>query len=168
MPLDGFLNRITKKPFGIYIIPAASPVQSEKFTGYHTGADAEMTPAEQTADVPVYAIAQGTVMLAGHVTGYGGAIVIRHVVEKETVTALYGHLRIGSFTVSKGNTVKKGERIGLRGTGYSSETDGERKHLHFGVIKGTAIIYRGYVRSKSELSSWRDPAVWLRDHRADS
>src|SRR4051812_44989022 len=58
-PVAGFLSRVTKKPFGIYITPSNSPVQPEKFTGYHTGADAEY--GEVTADVPVYSVASGTV-----------------------------------------------------------------------------------------------------------
>src|SRR5947209_4518700 len=50
-PVVGFLSRVTKKPFGIYVNPANSPVQPERFSGYHTGADAEY--GEVSADVPV-------------------------------------------------------------------------------------------------------------------
>ena len=68
-PLTRAAERVTKKPFGIYITPKTSPVQPEKFTGYHTGADAETTPAEANIDMPIYAIADGTVVFAGHVLG---------------------------------------------------------------------------------------------------
>jgi hypothetical protein len=39
--VEGFVQRVTKKPFGLYVDPDNSPVQPEMFTGYHTGADAE-------------------------------------------------------------------------------------------------------------------------------
>src|SRR5579871_4518385 len=51
-PAKDFLQRVTKKPFGIYVTPTDSPVQPERFTGYHTGADGEY--GDITADVPVY------------------------------------------------------------------------------------------------------------------
>src|SRR3989338_10346295 len=41
-PLDNSSERVTKKPFGKYITPADSPVQPERFSGYHTGADFEV------------------------------------------------------------------------------------------------------------------------------
>src|SRR5579863_6635904 len=40
-PISGGLSRVTKKPFGIYVTPQNSPVQPEKFTGFHTGIDFE-------------------------------------------------------------------------------------------------------------------------------
>ena len=36
-PISNPLERIIKKPFGIKINPANSPVQPERFSGYHTG-----------------------------------------------------------------------------------------------------------------------------------
>lgn len=161
IPIVDFFNRITKKPFGIYITPKTSPVQPEKFTGYHTGADAEATADEKDIDIPIYAVTDGTLVFAGHVNGYGGVILIRHKVGTETVTALYGHLRISSFTKKNGASVKRGDKIAVLGTGFSSETDGERKHLHFGIIKGSTINYKGYVSTKSALSAWEDPVAWL-------
>src|SRR3990167_7147055 len=38
-PISDWLSRITKKKFGQYITPQTSPVQPERFTGYHTAAD---------------------------------------------------------------------------------------------------------------------------------
>lgn len=163
VPIADFFSRVTKKPFGIYITPKTSPIQPEKFAGYHTGADAETTSAEKDIDVPIFSIAEGTVVFAGHVNGYGGVIMIRHTINGETVTALYGHLRITSLTKKKDDPVKIGQHLAVLGTGYSSETDGERKHLHFGIIKGTTINYKGYVQTQSELSAWDDPVVWLKN-----
>lgn len=166
VPMKDFLTRVTKKPFGIYITPKTSPIQPEKFTGYHTGADGETTAAESTIDVPIYSIGDGTVVFAGHVNGYGGVLMIRSTINKETVTILYGHLRLTSFQVKNGQAVKMGAQIAVLGTGYSSETDGERKHLHLGIIKGAVINYKGYVQQKSDLSGWDDPVAWLTSHGA--
>jgi len=46
LPVNQFFARITKKPFGVYITPETSPVQPEKFTGYHTGVDVEFVDLE--------------------------------------------------------------------------------------------------------------------------
>lgn len=161
-PIANFYDRITKKPFGIYITPKTSPVQPERFQGYHTGVDAETTSTEQTSDIPVFSVADGTVVLARYVSGYGGVIMIRHVINGTTSTTLYGHLRQSSFSISVGSTVKKGQRIAVLGTGGTSETNGERKHLHFGVLKGSSTNVKGYVSTKNQLSSWEDPVAWLK------
>ncbi|HSX24767.1 MAG TPA: hypothetical protein VLG69_02270, partial [Candidatus Andersenbacteria bacterium] len=75
-PVKDFKQRVTKKFFGTYVTPNNSPVQPEKFTGYHTGADAEY--GDVAEDVAVYAIADGTVLLARWASGYGGVIAIQH------------------------------------------------------------------------------------------
>ncbi|MEK7631873.1 MAG: M23 family metallopeptidase [Patescibacteria group bacterium] len=165
-PLNNFTTRITKKPFAKYITPKTSPIQPEKFQGYHTGADAETTAKEKNATIPVYSIAAGKVLFVGYVNGYGGVIIIRHTIGKETVTALYGHIRLASTDVKKNSTVKAGQKISILGKGFSSETSGERKHLHFGLLKGTNYSYRGYVTYKSSLGSWLDPVAWLKAHKA--
>ncbi|PIX90274.1 MAG: hypothetical protein COZ29_00885, partial [Candidatus Moranbacteria bacterium CG_4_10_14_3_um_filter_45_9] len=52
-PLDRASERVTKKPFGILIKKATSPVQQERFSGYHTGTDFETFPDESDIDVSV-------------------------------------------------------------------------------------------------------------------
>lgn len=156
-PIADFNSRITKKPFGIYITPQNSPVQPERFTGYHTGTDIEYQDiASKMFDVPVYAIANGVVVVAQSVSGYGGAEIIKINIDGQDRNVLYGHLRLSSLP-KVGTQVKKGEQIGLLGTGYSSETDGERKHLHFAILSNDRIDLKGYVQNKPELSSWIDP-----------
>jgi hypothetical protein len=76
-PTKNFVQRVTKKPFGILIDKKTSPVQPERFSGYHTGADAEY--ADVKTDVPVVAIADGTVEYANTVDGYGGVIAVTYV-----------------------------------------------------------------------------------------
>lgn len=41
-PLMGPEERITKKPFGVFVTPQNSPVNPERFRGYHTGTDFEV------------------------------------------------------------------------------------------------------------------------------
>lgn len=160
-PLDGFLDRITKKRFGQHITPATSPVQPERFSGYHTGVDAETTAADADIDVPVYAIADGTIRLVRWVSGYGGVVMIEHSVDGQTSTALYGHLRLSSVTRGDGEPVTVGERIAVLGTDGTAETDRERKHLHLGLLKGRSIDLRGYVAHESQLSAWEHPIAWF-------
>lgn len=153
-PIEDFETAITKKPFGIYITPQTSPVQPERFTGYHTGVDIEITKAE---DTPVYAIAEGKITTKKEADGYGGVLVITHTINNEKITAIYGHLRLSSIEKEVGDQVKAGEQIALLGTAYSNETDKERKHLHFAIIPGESTDLRGYVEDKSELENWIDP-----------
>lgn len=167
LPIKDFYGRVTLKHFGTYITKATSPVQPERFSGYHAGSDAEATSeAEKNVDVPVYAAADGTVVLRQAVNGYGGVVMVESTVDNETVTFLYGHVRLSSVTKTVGKTVKKGERLGFLGTGYSSETDNERKHLHFAILKGASTKLAGYVTSKAALSPWYDPEAWLKERNA--
>ena len=153
-PIAEFKQRITKKPFGIYITRENSPIQPERFTGYHTGDDVEYQ--DVTADVPVYAVLDGRVVLSETASGYGGVFMIEIQLDGAAHTILYGHIRPSSLP-KVGQNVSKGEQIGLLGTGYSAETDGERRHLHFAVLPDNRIDIKGYVQNKSELSGWIDP-----------
>jgi len=78
---------------------------------------------------PVYAAAEGVVMLTANLTGsYGTYVVIRHA---NGLQSYYAHGKKGSITVSAGDIVKKGQKIMLSGnTGNSSGP-----HLHFEVRK---------------------------------
>jgi len=155
-PIDPFKERITKKHFADYFTPANSPVQPERFTGYHTGVDVEYT--DTTADIPIYAIADCTVYKAEIVSGYGGFLALQCTLQGENRYVVYGHVRLSSLP-AVGTAVKKGEQIGVLGTGNSAETDGERHHLHFAIAK--TFDYRGYVQNESELSNWVDPLTFF-------
>jgi murein DD-endopeptidase MepM/ murein hydrolase activator NlpD len=161
-PLGNALARVTKKPFGIYITPRSSPVQPERFQGYHTGVDFETYPNEQNVDVPVAAVCDGTLLTKKWASGYGGVAVQSCVLDSQPVTVIYGHLRLSSITAKTGTAVKAGDKIAVLGTGYSSETDGERKHLHLGIHRGAAINLLGYVQRQSDLSGWLDAQKYLK------
>lgn len=159
-PIEDFNARITKKPFGIFINPESSPVQPEKFTGYHNGVDVEYQDIE--AEVPVYAIANGTVIYSATANGYGGVVLIKHTINNQNHVAIYGHLGPSSM-VEKNKAVKAGEKIGILGQGYSPETNGERKHLHFSLRLGADVNLAGYVKNKSDLNNWINPQIFFKN-----
>lgn len=155
-PIAQFEKGITKKPFGIYITPKNSPVQPERFSGYHTGVDVENEDAK--VDVPVYAICDGKIVVKRWISGYGGTIVLKCNIGNEEIYVLYGHLNPDSFI--KNSSAKKREEIAILGQGYSQQTDFERKHLHFAIRKNN-LDFRGYVQTKTELKEWYNPVSFL-------
>ena len=161
-PIANALARVTKKPFGIYVSPVFSPVSPERFTGYHTGVDFETTSNEQNVDVPIYAICPGKLLLKKIASGYGGVINESCTIAGQAVTVTYGHLRLASITKKIGQTFEQGEQIGVLGKGYSTETDGERKHLHLGIHKGAAAVISGYVANFSDLKQWINVLDYLK------
>ncbi|MFA9458589.1 murein hydrolase activator EnvC [Halalkalibacter sp. AB-rgal2] len=84
----------------------------------------------RTGDVPIVAVADGTVVDSYYSNSYGNVILIAHVVNGDLVTTLYAHLE--NREVSKGQSVNKGQQLGLMGnTGHSFGA-----HLHFEVHEG--------------------------------
>ncbi|MFW5884788.1 MAG: peptidoglycan DD-metalloendopeptidase family protein [Patescibacteria group bacterium] len=160
LPLEKPKERVTKKDFGIYITPQNSPVEGERFRGYHTGVDWEVFPEEIDLEVPVEAICTGDLFVKKFVSGYGGVAVQKCDLEKRPVSVIYGHLDISSVSKNLGEELKAGEELGNLGGHKSSETDGERKHLHLGIYRGSNFSYRGYVDSEEELSDWIDPCSY--------
>jgi murein DD-endopeptidase MepM/ murein hydrolase activator NlpD len=99
---------------------------SQWATGYHTGVD---YPAK--SGTPVRAAASGTVVKSGwNVDGsaYGIALVIKH---GDKLYTQYAHL--SKVMVSKGDSVKVGDRIAFSG-GTGMKSTGP--HLHFEVRTG--------------------------------
>ena len=161
LPLDGAKERVTKKPFGIFMTPQNSPVQPEHFTGYHTGTDFEIFPEELNIDVQVKAVCSGKLLFKKYATGYGGVAVQACELEKQPITVVYGHLKPDSIKANVGDTLNASDALGILGKAYSSETGGERKHLHLGFHKGTAIDILGYVQNQAGLSGWLDPCRFV-------
>lgn len=150
-------TRITKKPFGLYVQPGHSPVDPERFAGYHSGVDFEVHEGETASDIVVSALCDGTVVYTNWVKGYGGVLVQSCMLDGEAVTVLYGHLAFDSIPHSRGDDVYRSEFIGTLGKPYSTETDNERAHLHLAVHRGTGTELRGYAQEKEELHDWLDP-----------
>lgn len=160
-PIDSYTTNRTVKVFGQYIAPDSG----DRFSGYHTGDDVEVT--DLAAVVPVYAITNATVVQKQTVSSYGGVVVLEFVDAGITYHALYGHLNIDSVIVVVGDSVVGGTQLGVLGDDQSDQTDGERKHLHFGIYpySGTEL-YAGYVENDADLTNWVNPADWLRNHQA--
>ncbi|MDD3480664.1 MAG: M23 family metallopeptidase [Patescibacteria group bacterium] len=150
-PITNARSRITKKPFGIYVTPGNSPIEGERFTGYHNAVDFE---APESGTVNIYAICDGEVRVARWVSGYGGLIIQACELSEEPITVLYGHVDIASpASLKVGDNAKGGEAITTLAE-VGRYTDGERKHLHLGIHRGKEIVYAGYVEQQSQLSNW--------------
>lgn len=132
-------------------------MQPERFTGYHTGIDFETFSDEQDSAIPVSAVCDGTALYSHWVSGYGGVFIQSCMYQGQPVTVLYGHLLDDSILPKLGTEVRIGQMIGNLGKGFTNETDGERKHLHLSVHKGTGIELKGYVQNKADLANWIDP-----------
>lgn len=154
-PINRPDERVTKKPFGIFITRANSPVQPEKFSGYHTGTDFEAFESEASSDIDFFAICEGELLQKRTASGYGGFIVQSCIINNDPVTVVYGHIKLSSIDSNVGDNLTKGQKIGILGQ-PPTDTDGERKHLHLGIHKGTSVNIAGYVQSESQLSNWLD------------
>lgn len=147
LPIAEYGERRILKAFGEYI--------EDRFRGYHVGDDIEYTDSKE--EVPVLAIATGRVHQAGRASGYGGVMVIEHQIGDDKISAVYGHLDPSSIRLPVGDKVMAGQQIAFLGEHESKETDGERKHLHFGLYKGDEVRLAGYVPSADKLNSWINP-----------
>ena len=84
--------------------------------------------------VPVLAPADGKVIIARYLSGYGNYVMIDH---GDGYYTGFGHL--SAFSVSQGETVSRGQKIATSGNTGISTGD----HLHYEVyIGGTANLYR--------------------------
>ena len=133
--LDALENVILAKQLKRQIHPEGRPVESgfissyfgereDPFDGqetFHKGVDFAGTKGE-----PVVAVAAGVVTWAGERTGFGKLVEINH---GDGYVTRYGHNE--KTLVSVGQTVKRGEAIGLMGsTGRSTGP-----HVHFEVLR---------------------------------
>ena len=89
---------------------------------------------------PVYAAADGRVVYAGRLGGYGNVIKIKH---RDGFLTLYAHLHKFRRGIRRGKYVKKGQVIGYIGsTGMSTGP-----HLHFGLYRnGRPIDPLGVIK----------------------
>lgn len=160
-PITRAQERVTKKPFGIFITPKNSPVQPERFYGFHTGADFEIFPEEENSEVAINAVCTGKILTKRIASGYGGVVVQGCKLNENSVTIIYGHLNLESIVKNAGDELQIGDQLGFLGKGFSSQTDGERKHLHLGIHKGSNINLLGYVQSEGELVNWFNPCGFV-------
>ena len=125
---------------GTFTHPCPSGYITSYFGEYRSPSD----PAHKGMDfgtggqaVPTYAAAAGTVVIAGWSNSAGNWVVINH--GNGLVTKYMHH---SALCVSAGQTVSKGQQIGLTGTTGNSTG----VHLHFQVeVNGIAVDPRTYL-----------------------
>lgn len=162
-PMDHATNRPTPLHFGVYVTPdpATNPIEPpERFTGYHAAVDYEVSEDELETPTQVYAICKGRVIYSGFAEGYGGLIIQRCTLDGEPISVIYGHLSRNGL-LEEGVTVRSGNPIGYLADARSTDSDGNRKHLHLGIHKGKGLDMRGYVQTEEELAEYIDPATVL-------
>ncbi|UPA22592.1 M23 family metallopeptidase [Candidatus Peribacteria bacterium] len=162
-PIENGASRATPLHFGLFVTPdpESNPIDPpERFTGYHVATDFEITEDELDKEIAVYAVCTGTGTYSGFAGGYGGLIVQECMLNKQKVSMIYGHLAIAPLPPN-GTLLTKGQKIGVLGAARSTDTDGNRKHLHFGIHKGWGSNYHGYALTKSEIAEFIDPMTVL-------
>ncbi len=162
-PLPGTASRPQLLTFGLFVTPdpAQNPIDPpERFTGYHAGLDFEIFSDEAEKDIPVLALCDGKILISKVAEGYGGVLVQHCIYRGQDITVLYGHLMETSL-LPAGELARTGQQIALLGAARSTDTDGNRKHLHLGIHKGRSVVLLGYVQTPEELGSFIDPAVVL-------
>ena len=110
-------------------LSSATGGRTDPFTGeadYHPGLD-----ISADRGTPVYATADGTISHASFSGAYGNLVVVEHQFGIET---RYGHL--SAFRTARGQTVKRGELIGL--VGATGRATGP--HLHYEVRVNGRIL----------------------------
>ncbi|MFE5741906.1 M23 family metallopeptidase [Streptomyces celluloflavus] len=132
------LNTFVAPVDGSYVSTAYKASSGLWSSGSHTGID-----FHAGSGTPVHAVGAGTIVEAGSGGAYGNNIVIK--MADGTYTQ-YGHL--SSFAVSVGQTVTKGQQIGL--SGATGNVTGA--HLHF------------EARTSPDYGSDIDPIAYLRAH----
>lgn len=173
--MDTYSERQTVKGFGQYIddnfyTGKEALFPNNRFYGYHAAVDLEIFPNELDAKVPAYAISSGTITYIGSLSGYGGVILEK--LDNENNTALYGHVKITNLPYKIGdhiNTDSNPVILTYLGDQFSAETSKERKHLHFGIYKGTDLYFAGHEPTLAQLNKrWLDPSIFLKGKNAVS
>lgn len=106
---------------------------------FHKGLD--LTPGE---GVPIQAIADGRVIRASTVGGFGVHAVIEHVVDGRRYRSLYAHMRPGSLALVQGQTVQAGDLVGR--VGDSGQSTGPHLHLEISDDDGNVDPYAWLAR----------------------
>lgn len=117
----------------LFMVPALGPVTSESGrrtlngeADVHVGIDI----GKRGANVPVVAAADGVIIRSYYSSSYGNVVFVTHNLDGDIYTTVYAHLE--SRTVESGETVDKGQLLGLMGnTGFSFGA-----HLHFELHEG--------------------------------
>lgn len=92
----------------------------------------------KSGTVPIVASAAGVVTRSEYSPTYGEVVYIRHTIGGTTYETVYAHMQTGSRTVSLGQSVSQGQRLGYMGNTGNSYG----QHLHFELHVGTWNEYK--------------------------
>ena len=96
---------------------------------------------------PIAAIADGVVTEVGNPSGELGVYaIIQHSIDGVVFSSVYGHMEFGSLQLAVGQTVSRGQLVGL--VGDTGESTGP--HLHFGILTASGDPI--------------NPLTWIRQH----
>lgn len=133
-------QRALKQQYLIRVTPTLWPTISNKISsefGYRKDPFTNRPSFHDGLDIagsyndPVFVTADGTVRITGYDRSKGNHIIVKHANGLST-----GYLHLNKILVEEGDTVSKGETIGLMGsTGRSTGP-----HVHYEVIKNGTII----------------------------
>ena len=123
--------------FGVRLDPFGNNMGETGLLETHTGVD--ICNAE---DTPIQATADGVVVQAGWINGYGNAVTVRHTPHLET---LYGHM--DKIEVKVGQAVSRGDILGLMG--HTGRATGN--HCHYEVrIDGRPVNPVPYLKLQKQ------------------
>lgn len=114
---------------GTFTRPASGPISSTygaRWGEFHYGIDI----ANSGSNVPIVAAASGVVVTSHYSDSYGNVVYIAHSINGQVYTTVYAHME--RSLVSTGQTVSKGQQIGIMGS--TGESTGQ--HLHFELYRG--------------------------------
>ncbi len=143
----GQMDRLNLYRIATQRVPFASPLKDPfRFTsgfGRRWGRMHEGTDFAAPHGTPIYATAEGTVVHAGWMSGYGRLVKIRHEFGIET---RYAHN--SKLYVEVGQRVSRGQKIAAMGnTGRSTGT-----HLHYEVrVGGKAVNPMTYIKAANDV-----------------
>lgn len=121
-------NEKSSTSSGVWTKPAEGRLTStlgERWNKFHAGID-----IANGSDVPIVAAADGVVSRSYYSSSYGNVVFISHSINGQVYTTVYAHM--DSRTVQAGQTVSKGQQVGIMGN--TGESYGQ--HLHFELHKG--------------------------------
>ncbi|MGG5251987.1 murein hydrolase activator EnvC family protein [Neobacillus sp. SM06] len=114
---------------GAFTRPASGVISSTygpRWGTFHYGVDF----ANSGSNVPIVAAADGVVVTSHYSSSYGNVVYIAHSINGQVYTTVYAHME--RSLVSNGQSVRKGQQIGIMGN--TGESTGQ--HLHFELYKG--------------------------------
>jgi murein DD-endopeptidase MepM/ murein hydrolase activator NlpD len=114
---------------GNFTRPASGVVSSTygaRWGTFHYGVDI----ANSGSNVAIVAAGDGVVVTAHFSSSYGNVVYIAHSINGHIYTTVYAHMT--RYIVSTGQTVSKGQQIGIMG----STGDSTGQHLHFELYNG--------------------------------